>query len=78
MKVEMNMAKRSLLEHIIEKINTVYKYTLELEIIEGEGVILPYGINYKTSSGYIVATKGFKTLEEVYIYLRGVRDILEI
>lgn len=72
--------KIEIIKNKIIKINNSkkYKYILEFEHIKNKELILHYGINYKTSSGYILKTIGFSTIEELYCYILGIMDILEI
>lgn len=70
------MDRLEIINKKLGRINKVYKYKITLEIIEDKDVILPYGLNYKTSSDYIIKSIGFETLKEVYIYLNGIEDVL--
>lgn len=70
--------KKEMIKKKIEEINKNYKYTLKFKALRKKDLILKYEINFLTSSDYIIATKGFQTLNDVYIYIKGFVDALEV
>ena len=71
--------KEEIIKKKIEKINkSKYKYTIEFEHIKDRDVLLKYGVHYKTSSNLIIKSIGFQTINELYVYILGFMDALEI
>jgi len=77
-KIKKGKIKKEIIKKKIEEINKNYKYRLEFKALRKKDLILKYEILFLTSSNYIIAAKGFRTLDDVYIYIKGFTDALEV
>lgn len=65
-----------ILQKKLNLINKKYQYTLTIE--KTGNSILPYTIKTRTEKGYIVQSRSFESLEQLYFYIQGMMYILEI
>lgn len=73
------MNKKEIIKKKIEKINkSKYKYIIEFEHVKNKDALLKYGVHYKTASNLIIKSIGFQTIDELYSYILGFMDALEI
>ena len=73
---EREKAQLEILQKKLNLINKKYQYTLTIE--KTCNSIMPYTIKTRTETNYIVQSRSFENLEQIYFYIQGMMYILEI